>query len=61
MDLGGIKPWIFLFQAQDFFDCGIGQCAGDAFVGTGFWQEGIEAAFFVEIVPFLGCFPAVLH
>ena len=38
MDLGGIEPGIFLFQAQDLFDRGIGQYAGDAFVGTGFWQ-----------------------
>ena len=51
MDLGGTPPRIFFFQAVDFFDCRIRQCAGDAFVGTGFWQERIETAFFV--VPFM--------
>ena len=47
MDLSGIQARVFLFQAVDLFDRGIGQCAGDALVGTGFWQEGIESAFFV--------------
>ena len=61
MDLGGIQARVFFFQAVDLFDCGIGQCAGDGFVGTGFWQERIKPALFVEIVPFLGRLPAVLH
>ena len=61
MDLGGIQARVFFFQAVDFFDRSIGQCAGDAFVGTGFWQEGIEPAFFIEVVPFLRRLPAVLY
>ena len=61
MDLGGIEARIFFFQAQDLFDRRIGQCTGDAFVGTGLWQEGIEPAFLVKVEPFLRCLPAVLY
>ena len=61
MDLGGIQAWVFLFQAVDLSDRRIRQCTGDAFVGTGFWQEGIEPAFLIEVVPFLRRLPAVLY
>lgn len=61
MDLGGIQARVFFFQAQDLFDRRIRQSAGDALVGTGLWQEGIEPAFFIEVEPFLRCLPAVLH
>ena len=61
MDLGGIQARVFFFQAQDLFDRRIRQSAGDALVGTGLWQEGIEPAFFIEVEPFLRRLPAVLH
>ena len=42
MDLGSIQARVFLFQAADLFDRRIRQCTGDAFVGAGFWQEGMD-------------------
>ena len=51
-DLGGIQPWVFLPEPADFPFRLLWDYPGAAFVTTGSGDQGLHAAFFIELVPF---------